>query len=81
MKKCINCENLKIDIEKTGYAAARCLIKNPPKAGKIITWANTVFETYGDAVMGINGELGGNRIILELQKKKKAPYWCPLLAK
>jgi len=76
--KCIDCENCIIEVDDDKNAKARCSIKNPPKSGKILTWAMTTFKTLDDAKIGKVYEFGDDRVKYTLQNKKTAPAWCPI---
>jgi hypothetical protein len=70
--KCLNCEHISGEVDKTGFCRARCTLKTTPKKGKIIYWASTtLFPT----------EYGYERVEQELKRKKSAPKWCPLTKK
>jgi hypothetical protein len=76
--KCIDCENLKLEIEEgTRNTRARCSLKNPPKKGKIITWACTSYENPFNAMLNIDPNYGDDRVKEVLNKKNTAPSWCP----
>jgi hypothetical protein len=73
--KCIDCENCKISVDETRYAEAKCL-KTSAK-GRIITWAYTIYPTYKDLKKGTNKSYGDDRVRAVLERKEKAPSWCP----
>lgn len=76
--KCIDCSKCQIVIDDVTNAKARCILKTPPKKGKIITWACTSYKTFSDLLLDKNKQLGINRVKEILTRKKKAPVWCPL---
>ena len=82
LNKCAECDNCNFEIEDfSGYTEARCKIAIPPKKGKIITWAHTVYANKFDCIIGNVAEHGVDRVKRELEGKKKPPKWCPLLLK
>lgn len=76
--KCFDCENCVSVVDDEKNAKARCSIKNPPKLGKILTWAMTTYRTLEDAMYGKVYEFGDDRVKYELQNKKSVPIWCPI---
>ena len=70
---CKDCNKLFLEIDEYRNTRARCLLKVPPKKGKIITWAMTTF-----IVPGVVSKYGDYRVKVEMENKKKAPIWCPL---
>jgi hypothetical protein len=76
--KCIECDKIKYEIDKTGHCKARCTLQTPPQKGKIITWAST---TVILSPITFPRQHGYSRVFEELEKKKKAPKWCPLTKK
>lgn len=73
MKKCIDCENMKIvSIEDGCGAAAKCF--KTSSRGKAIYWAMTTVSPSNNWTV----EEEGKSRVTAIMESKKAPFWCPL---
>lgn len=84
MPDCLNCEHFRI-VREEGGAKARCILSTPPKAGRIITWAQDTYEPIKglewmqpSSISFKLHERGEDRIIEQLQKNPRKHKWCPI---